>query len=134
MNQSFTLTTAQMYACTKDVTRRNGRVAKVGETVQAIEKGQGIPRGQHIKIIGQILYLSVRDEPLRRMLDDLEYGRAECIREGFPDTKPHEFVTMYCLANKCTPEQIVHRVEFKHLYEPHQPERSVTNEVSIMQN
>lgn len=46
---------------------------------------------------------------------DLEYGRREVIREGFPDLTPAEFVAMYCRHNGCTPETVVTRLAFSYL-------------------
>jgi len=117
MNMAFSLTTKQMYSHTKFVTRRNGRVPKCWQVVQAIEKGQGIPKGGHVVVIGPILILDVRREPLSRMTDDLEYGKKEVALEGFPEMSPAEFVEMYCKANKCKSSQIVNRVQFVPQYE-----------------
>lgn len=49
------------------------------------------------------------------MTDDLDYGRQEVIKEGYPDMTPHEFVEMYCAHNKCTPDDEVHRMEYEYL-------------------
>lgn len=46
--------------------------------------------------------VSVRQEPLSAMLDNLEYGFKETEREGFPvgsgKAWPSEFVAMFCAA------------------------------------
>lgn len=52
------------------------------------------------------------------MIDDPEYGAKEVVREGFPYLTPTEFVDMFCKANKCKPETIVHRMEFEHIEFP----------------
>ncbi len=49
------------------------------------------------------------------MIDDLEYGAKEVVKEGFPNLSPTEFVDMFCKANKCQPETIVRRMEFEHI-------------------
>ena len=114
-NISFALTKPQIVAQTKDVTRRLGWLhLKVGQLVQPVEKCMGLKPGESVvKIGGPILVVGVRREPLRMMTDDLDYGRDECRREGFPELAPHEFIEMFCRANKaCAPETIITRIEF----------------------
>ena len=115
-NMSFMLTTQQVYAGTKDVTRRLGwAFLKADENVMACEKCQGLKKGEHITRIRPIHTVDTRWEPLRRMLDDLEYGREEVIREGFPEMTPGEFVDMFCQHNHCTPDVLVNRIEFEYI-------------------
>lgn len=115
---SFHKTTPQMKAYTKNVTRRLGwEKAKPGESVTAIEKGQGLKLGEHPVTIHKIQIIHTRWEPLRRMIDDPEYGAREVIREGFPDMSPREFVEFFCGFNKIKPEQEVNRIAFRHLLE-----------------
>jgi hypothetical protein len=115
-NQSFMLTTEQYRSQTKTVTRRNGwAFAKVGDVVNGCEKCQGLKKGERVKVMGQHQLTDLRWEPLRRMIDDLEYGRREVTLEGFPNMDPHEFVEMYCKHNKCSPNDDVHRMEYKYL-------------------
>lgn len=117
MNMAFTMTIEPMYQHLKTCTSRNGWLrAYVGQEVMAIEKGQGIPRGGHVVKIGLIRFLLVRFEPLRRMIDEPEYGRWKVVAEGFPLMTPAEFVEMYCRANKCDPERIITHIEFEPLY------------------
>jgi hypothetical protein len=113
---SFMLTKSQVRARTKDVTRRNGwATAQAGQVVMAIEQGQGLKKGQTVVKLGPIQFTHVDREPLRALTDDLEYGRREVIREGFPDLTPAEFVAMYCRHNGCTPETVVTRLAFSYL-------------------
>ena len=117
-NMSFALTTEQYRNRTKDVTRRNGwAFALVGDVVNGCEKCQGLKKGEHIVRIGQHTWINLRWEPLRRMIDDIEYGQREVIREGFPNMTPQQFVEMYCNENKCIPETVIHRMEFTYLDE-----------------
>src|SRR4051812_15043835 len=60
-NMSFALTTAQVRARTKTVTRRGGWLfAKVGDVVQPVVKSQGIKKGEHVeKIGGPIRFVAV---------------------------------------------------------------------------
>ncbi len=115
-NMSFMLTKEQYRNHKKDVTRRNGwAFAKVGDLVNGCEKCQGLKKGEKIIKIDRHYWVSLRWEPLRKMIDDPEYGKKEVIREGFPDMTPQEFVDMYCRHNKCTPETLVHRMEFEYV-------------------
>lgn len=132
-NISFFMTTAQVrgtaerrlraiaegkagFVIEKDVTRRNGwKNLKVGELLQACVKCQGLGPGGKIERICTIRVLEVSREPLRAMLDDLEYGLIECRREGFPNMTPREFVDFFCQGHKgCTPETIVTRIVFEY--------------------
>lgn len=113
-NISFMLTTEQVRARTKDVTRRDGWLfAKVGDVYRAVEKSQGLGKGGKIKPICLIGLVDVRREPLRAMLDDVNYGRAECVREGFPDMTPAAFVEFFCKSHRgVTPGTFITRLEF----------------------
>jgi len=68
-NISFMLTTAQILARTKHVTRRMGWLKlKEGELLQGVEKGQGLKPGEKIKKLAVIKTVSVRRECLGRMI------------------------------------------------------------------
>ena len=119
MNMSFMLTTEQMRNKTKTVTRRLGWWnIKPGTILVAIEKGQGLKKGEKIKVIGQIRVISARLERLSDLLDS-PYGFDEIKKEGFAGHPqlgwPHHFVTMFCAHNKCLPEKVVNRIEFEHI-------------------
>jgi hypothetical protein len=110
---SFSMTTPQMYARTKTVTRRFGwwdedagmpRVHP-GDTITAIEKGMGLKAGQRQVVIHDIMVTDVR----RERLDAIT--KADCIAEGFPDMEPADFVAMM----KKPGDTMVARIEFKHL-------------------
>lgn len=117
-NISFSLTTPQFIAGTKDVTRRVGwEHAKAGDEMKAVEKAMGLKAGESMVIIGCIKIISVRREPLRRLLDDLDYGFAETVREGFPEGHPchwpSKFVDFFCRTHSgCFPEREITRLEF----------------------
>lgn len=116
-NISFALTTSQIQEQSKDVTRRVGWLRlKAGAALQPVVKCMGLKKGEAIqKIGGAVQVISVRREPLRAMLDDLSYGRSECIREGFPNLTPQEFVSMFCKTHKgCLPETAITRIEFSY--------------------
>lgn len=122
-NMSFMLTTPQMYARTKDVTRRIGWWhLKPGDIVMAVEKGMGLKKGEKVKRIYPIRILSVRVESIGRMTNpyyDPEYGKEEVIREGFPEMSPREFVEMFCKSHRCKDNDPVNRIEFKEVKESH---------------
>jgi len=111
-NMAFWLTRRQMYLCEKDVTRRLAWWGlKAGDKLMAVEKGQGIKKGELVRI-GPILILDVSTEPLDSITQQ------ECAREGFPDIRPNMFVDMFMRHMKCVECHIVNRIEFKPLYEP----------------
>ena len=113
-NISFSLTTPQFIAGTKDVTRHMGwEDASVGQELCAIEKGQGPKKGETVKRLGMVRVVDVRREPLRRIVDDRKYGMQEVVREGFPEMTTKDFVHFFCDSHKgCKPETIITRIEF----------------------
>jgi hypothetical protein len=120
-NMSFMLTIAPMQDEIKDVTRRNGwwyllkkDLQSTEEVIMAVEKCQGLKRGDKIVPIHPIQILSARAEQLCALTENLEYGYSEVIREGFPNLHPWQFVEMFCDTHKgVTPESEVNRIEFR---------------------
>lgn len=107
-NMSFSMTTQQMYDGTKSVTRRLGWwTLKPGDVLMAVEKCQGLKRGEHVVKIYPIEIVSVESQELWWI------NKPECKREGFPELSPVEFVDMFCEHNKCEPFAEVNRIEFK---------------------
>lgn len=117
LNISCMLTVRQIENRTKGVTRRCGWLKlKAGDLLRVIVKGQGLKRGERIKGLAFIRVMNVRREPLRAMLDDIAYGRAEVEREGFGAMSPAGFVTMFCGSHKgCTPDTEITRIEFQYI-------------------
>lgn len=116
-NISYALTTQQVQDGTKDVTRRLGwKDLKPGALLMACEKCQGIAKGE-LNRLRVIRVISVRREKLRLMLDDWEYGLAECVREGFPRLRPSEFVVMFCehQPGRVNAETVITRIEFRYI-------------------
>ena len=116
----------------KDVTRRHGwKNLKVGQRLQVCEKCQGLKPGEPLVRICVIEVVSVRREPLGHLTRHLETGvletviegayfddeaQLECVREGFPEMSPSQFVAMFCATHKgCTPETEITRIEFKYI-------------------
>lgn len=114
-NISFMLTPSQFLDGSKTVTRRLGwETLKVGDHLMGCEKCQGRRNGEPLVRLGELVVITVRREPLRRMLDDPNYGLVECKREGFPTMTPAEFVALFCKSHAdCTPETIITRIEFR---------------------
>lgn len=115
---SFALTTPQVLAQTKLVTRRLGwLMLKPGDLIQPVKKCMGLRPGERIEKLGPpIKVVSVTREPLRRMQENLTYGFTECVSEGFHDGPyqfPSEFIAMFCNTHRgCTPDTIVTRIQF----------------------
>lgn len=118
-NISFAMTTPQVRARTKTVTRRMGwTFLKVGEILCGIEKGQGLKKGEKVVRLGRLRVVDVRQERLDRMTWLSRYGEEECRREGFPDLSPAEFVAKFCRSHKgCEPSSTVTRIEYEYLDE-----------------
>lgn len=119
---SFSLTEPQFINKTKDVTRRLGwLVLKPGDRLVGCRKVMGRRKGEPLVRLGEIEVVSVRREPLRRMIKELKYGEDECRREGFPEMSPFQFVGFFCESHGIQTDefghtdQVITRIEFKYL-------------------
>jgi hypothetical protein len=110
-NMSFALTTEQIRAQTKTVTRRLGwKTAKVGDIVQPVVKGQGLKKGERVeKIGGPIRFVAVD----RVVLGDI--SPQDVYREGFPQMTPRQFVEMFKDHNGGLRDQWVTRIQFEYI-------------------
>lgn len=109
---SFSLTTPQMLARTKTVTRRLGwRELRPGTLLQAVEKSQGLKKGEKVRKLGVIRVVDVRHEELIAIVHE----KADVAREGFPGHTPGEFVRFFCSHNNCDERTFVTRIEFEHV-------------------
>ena len=108
---SFALTTDQVRARTKTVTRRIGWVRlKAGTLLQPVVKSQGLKKGERVETIGgPIRVVSVRREQLMAM------PQADCPKEGFPDDVVVDFLAMFCEHNKVSVNDTVTRIEFEYV-------------------
>lgn len=112
-NISFALTTAQIRARTKDVTRRMGwLMLRAGDRLMACEKCMGRKAGQPLVRLCVIEVVTVRRERLDRIT------AAEVAREGFPEWTPAQFVDFFCAANGCKPSTTITRIVFRYLEAP----------------
>ena len=117
-NISFSMTTEAVRRREKTVTRRLGWWnLKPGTILQAVEKAQGLKKGEHVKPICLIRVVSVTALSLDSILDRPDRVE-ECRREGFPELSPIGFVEMFQAANarNCPYfDTIVNRIEFEYL-------------------
>src|SRR4028118_1031415 len=105
----------------KTVTRRYNmwKDLKPGTQLRACVKTRGVRRENQDELAA-ILVTDVRFEPLRRMLDEPRYGRAEIRREGFAEHPelhvPAAWVTWFCQTHRgCTPDSVITRLEFEYV-------------------
>jgi hypothetical protein len=121
-NMSFAITTEQIRNRTKTVTRRLGwEKLRPGALVWAVEKCQGLKKGERVTRIAQLRVVNVRRERLGAMLPPYSihngnnYGEQEVAKEGFPNSTPAEFVAMFCKTHKpCEPWWLITRIEFEY--------------------
>lgn len=111
---SFKLTSEQILARTKTVTRRvTWTTARRGQILQPVYQTLGIPRGGTVRRLGcPINFVDVRRECLSMLMEDKEYGRLEMIKEGFPGRDPADFVYWFAEQNHCEPTKLITRIEF----------------------
>lgn len=127
-NMSFALTTTQILARTKTVTRRTGwAFLKAGDFIQAVEKGMGLKKGEKAHKLAVLRVVDVRTERLDAITAD------DVAREGFPGWTPEQFVEMFCASHSipdrrqgpprnryrppfpCLPCDEVTRIEFEYV-------------------
>ncbi len=106
---SFSLTEPQFLAGTKDVTRRIGwKNLKPGDKLRAVRKAMGLKKGEKQVVLGVIECVS--NDEVR--LDTIT--KRDCVREGFPELTPAQFVKMFCESHKgCKQNSDVQRIVFK---------------------
>lgn len=110
-NMSFSLTTKQMYDREKTHTIRDGWWnLKPGEILNAVEKCQGLKKGQKIVRICQIRIVNTRPSTLACVTPDL------CVEEGFPEMTPYDFQNMFMRHNrKVNLATILNFIEFEYV-------------------
>ena len=118
-NMSFSMTTEAVRRREKTVTRRLGWwKLQPGTILQAVEKAQGLKKGEHVKPICLIQVVSVRRERLDAICHlGSEFGPIETSREGFPELTPQAFLGMFTRANACAWDTHVNRIEFEYVDE-----------------
>lgn len=112
-NMSFALTTRQVRARTKTVTRRTGWAdLKPGDRFWAVEKVRGLKKGEKVKRIALLECVSNRPTRLNTIRNP------DVAREGFPEMTWREFVAMFCRAMGVKPDRVVNRIKFKYVEAP----------------
>ncbi len=108
---SFSMTTPQILDRSKTVTRRVGwTFLKPGELLQAIEKGQGLKKGEHVRKLAVLRVESVRREVLCNISD------ADIKREGFGEMSNTDFVEMFLRSHPGSKgDGPVTRIEFSYV-------------------
>ena len=111
-NISFALTTPQIRARTKTVTRRLGWRFLLPKTLpyplMACKKCQGIKPGELVRITPiQVVKVNVES-----LYDITPY---DVVREGFPNMSPDEFIEMFCKHMKVKPDREITRIEFEYV-------------------
>ena len=116
---AFSHTTPQILDRSKTVTRRTGwRYLKPGDLIEAVEKSRGLKRGERVRTLGVLRVVSVRVEPLSRLVTDARYAEDELPREGFPCWSRDDFLAMFLRANRLKTTRVnVTRIEFDHVDE-----------------
>ena len=116
-NMSFKLTTEQVRNRTKTVTRRTGwKNLTPGTILNAVVQAQGLRKGQKVEVICQIRIDSNTPECLQTLIGHPEYGAEECIKEGFPEMTPREFVNLFLRTHRCFSDyDKVNRIAFSYL-------------------
>lgn len=119
-NISCSLTTAQVHARTKTVTRRLGwEFLKAGDRLQVCEKCMGRRHGEPLVKLAVVEVVSVRRELLAEMMVRDSYGKEECIKEGFPEMTPEEFCEFFVQSHGGSPKtcytSTITRVEWRYL-------------------
>lgn len=109
-NMSFAMTTEQVVDRTKTVTRRFGWwKVKPGDRIRAVRKAMGLKKGEKIQPLAIIEVVSATPEYLNCITKE------DCIKEGFPDFEPRDFIDMLCEHYKVTQHKIVNRIEFRYI-------------------
>lgn len=108
-NMSFALTTDQVKASAKCVTRRLGwGFVAADDLVTACVKAMGLRKGEKVERLATIRVLDARWEPLSAIT------QLDCCLEGFPNLTPMQFVDMLCrhYTGNISPATRLHRIEF----------------------
>jgi hypothetical protein len=114
---AFSHTAPQIRDRSKTVTRRTGwRCLKAGDLIQAVEKARGLRKGERVRDLAILRIVSVRVEPLSRLITEARYAEDELPREGFPCWSRDEFIEMFLRVNRLTSTTVrVTRIEFEYV-------------------
>ena len=84
--------------------------------VEAVEKSRGLKKGERARTLGVLKIVSVRVEPLSRLVTDGRYAEDELPREGFPCWSRDDFIAMFLRVNSLKSTAVkVTRIEFEYV-------------------
>ena len=114
---AFSHTTPQILDRSKTVTRRTGwRYLKPGDLIEAVEKSRGLKKGEPVRTLGVLKVVSVRVEPLSKLVTDARYAEDELPREGLPCWSRDDFIAMFLRVNALKSTAVtVTRIEFEYV-------------------
>lgn len=114
-NMSFSKTTKAIKSRSKTVTRRVGWAdLEPGELFCAIEKGQGLKKGEKVRRLALLRCVSNTAEPLTpRQIR--RHGPDEVRREGFAGWSVRRFVEFFCREMGVREGRMVQRIEFEYV-------------------
>jgi len=114
---AFSHTSPQILDRSKTVTRRTGwRYLKPGDLIEAVEKSRGLKKGERVRVLGVLRVVSVRFEPLSKLVTDARYAEDELPREGFPCWSRDDFIAMFLRVNALKSTAVtVTRIEFEYV-------------------
>ena len=110
-NMSFMLTTEQIRNRTKTVTRRVGWwFLKPGDLIQAVEKSQGLKKGETVTRLAVLRVEHVTRDPLNSITPQ------DVHREGFPQMTREQFIKMFKATHRgCRVGTVVTRIQFTYV-------------------
>lgn len=113
-NMSFMLTTDQVRAKTKTVTRRMGwKNLKPGTLLQPVVKGQGLKKGEQVETIGGPIRVVRVDRVILNQITP-----QDVYREGFPQMTREQFIKMFKQSHRgCRSGSVVSRIQFEYVEE-----------------
>lgn len=76
---------------------------------EAVEKAQGLKKGEKVVRIRKIRVVSVRRERLDAITPE------DVRAEGFPGDSPEMFVNLFCMHNDTSPQTEITRIEFAYI-------------------
>lgn len=114
---AFSATKEQIRAGTKTVTRRLGwSDLESGEEFCAIEKGQGLKKGEKIVRMAVLRCIYNTPDTLAALEERPAYGNSEAAKEGFPQMDGPAFLAFFCRINPgCTRLSRPNRIEFEYV-------------------
>lgn len=109
-NMSFAMTTNQIKAQTKTVTRRFGWwFLKPGDVLCAVEKAMGLRKGEKVKRLAMLRVVSTGPERLNDITSE------DVVREGFPGWTTGMFIKMLVDHYRVDYGETVNRIEFEYI-------------------